>query len=62
MTNRLRNIMILMHLRYMTLTSDLRSHGHILFNMADVGVLVKINSIRHIVCEILEFTAFVLRP
>ena len=63
MTNRLRNIMIFMHLRYMTLTSDLRSHGHILFPMADyVGVLVKINSIRHIVCEILEFTAFVLRP
>ena len=63
MTNRLRNIMILMHLFYMTLTSDLTSHGHILFTMADyVGVLVKINSIRHIVCEILEFTAFVLRP
>ena len=63
MTNRLRNIMILMHLRYMTLTSDIRSHGHILFPMADyVGVLVKINSIRHIVCKILEFTAFVLRP
>ena len=63
MTNRLRNIMILMHLRYMTLTSDIRSHGHILFPMADyVGVLVKINSIRQIVCKILEFTAFVLRP
>ena len=44
-----------MQLRYMTLTSDLRSHGHILFPMADyVGVLVKINSIRHIVCELSE--------
>ena len=43
--------MILMHL-----TSDLRSHGHILFPMADyVGILVKINSIRHIVCKISEF-------
>ena len=47
----------------MTLPTDIEGHGHILFPMADyVGVLVKHNSIRHIVCEILEFTAFVLRP
>ena len=56
MTNRLQNIMILMHLRYMTLTTDIEGHGHILLPMADyVGILVRINSIRHIVCKISEF-------